>query len=259
MSSGPRYSIIPADAVFDNRLSRLALHVLTALGTHSDSNGWCIVKQNTLANEIGSTPGSVQNAVRQLAKLGYLRKRDRFAPNGAKLASQYQVAMDRDPPAEMVDEAAETATPTPLPDGVVPHSHVGRHPTPTWGHKNDPYLERSSSEDIEKQACLPVRACRLPDNFAPDVSWATGQGMSPADVSRERERFFDHWRAAPGQRGVKRDWQATWRNWVRNALDRHQAPQRRALPAPRAPDGLFALCQGELSPTIAGDGHVIEH
>lgn len=26
----------------------------------------------------------------------------------------------------------------------------------------------------------------------------------------------DYWIAQPGQRGVKRDWDATWRNWVRN-------------------------------------------
>jgi hypothetical protein len=27
--------------------------------------------------------------------------------------------------------------------------------------------------------------------------------------------FLDYWIAQPGQRGVKTDWPATWRNWVR--------------------------------------------
>lgn len=27
--------------------------------------------------------------------------------------------------------------------------------------------------------------------------------------------FTDHWRALPGQRGCKLDWEGTWRNWVR--------------------------------------------
>lgn len=100
------------------------------------------------------------------------------------------------------------------------------------------------------------RATRIPDDYLPDTAWAVSEGMATADASREAERFRDHWRAAPGQRGVKRDWQATWRNWVRNALDR-QAPRqgRRALPAPRRePDGLFALCA-----EIAGDANVIDH
>jgi hypothetical protein len=27
--------------------------------------------------------------------------------------------------------------------------------------------------------------------------------------------FVDYWIAQPGQRGVKVDWEATWRNWMR--------------------------------------------
>ena len=33
----------------------------------------------------------------------------------------------------------------------------------------------------------------------------------------EWSRFLDHWRAQAGQRGVKLDWGAAWRNWVRRA------------------------------------------
>jgi hypothetical protein len=28
--------------------------------------------------------------------------------------------------------------------------------------------------------------------------------------------FKDYWIAQPGQKGVKLDWSATWRNWIRN-------------------------------------------
>jgi hypothetical protein len=37
----------------------------------------------------------------------------------------------------------------------------------------------------------------------------------------ETEKFIDYWRAQPGQRGVKLDWPATWRNWMRRAAERH--------------------------------------
>lgn len=33
----------------------------------------------------------------------------------------------------------------------------------------------------------------------------------------ELARFRDYWIAQPGQRGVKMDWDATWRNWLRKA------------------------------------------
>jgi hypothetical protein len=36
---------------------------------------------------------------------------------------------------------------------------------------------------------------------------------------RETEKFVDYWRAQPGQRGVKVDWPATWRNWMRRASE----------------------------------------
>jgi hypothetical protein len=41
-------------------------------------------------------------------------------------------------------------------------------------------------------------------------------------------RFGDYWRAQPGQRGVRVDWLATWRNWVRN----ERAPVARGAVAP---------------------------
>lgn len=44
----------------------------------------------------------------------------------------------------------------------------------------------------------------------------------------EHERFMDYWRAQPGQKGVKQDWPATWRNWMRSAVERAgRAPAQR--------------------------------
>jgi hypothetical protein len=45
--------------------------------------------------------------------------------------------------------------------------------------------------------------------------WAT-QERPDLDVCQVAEQFKDYWIAQPGQKGVKLDWDATWRNWVRN-------------------------------------------
>jgi hypothetical protein len=37
--------------------------------------------------------------------------------------------------------------------------------------------------------------------------------LNPREVF---DSFRDYWIAQPGQKGVKTDWFATWRNWVRN-------------------------------------------
>lgn len=157
--AGGRYSIIPSDAVFDERLSRFDLHVLAALGAHSNNNGWCTIKQATLANKINSTPGSVQNSVRRLVMLGYVRRRYRHAENGAQLASLYQVVMDREPVDPEMDvgialeDSVELATPmpaekaegAPLASGGEGHSPMGGRATTQWPHKNDLFLERPPS------------------------------------------------------------------------------------------------------------------
>lgn len=46
--------------------------------------------------------------------------------------------------------------------------------------------------------------------------WAIGQGFDEEFIRREADKFRDYWIAQPGQKGVKLDWYATWRNWVRN-------------------------------------------
>lgn len=48
--------------------------------------------------------------------------------------------------------------------------------------------------------------------------WALEQpGWTEPAVRTEGEKFRDYWAAKPGRDGVKLDWQATWRNWIRNA------------------------------------------
>ena len=45
--------------------------------------------------------------------------------------------------------------------------------------------------------------------------WAT-QERPDLDVRQVAEQFKDYWVAQAGQKGVKLDWDATWRNWIRN-------------------------------------------
>jgi hypothetical protein len=47
-------------------------------------------------------------------------------------------------------------------------------------------------------------------------SWALEQGYQDPDA--EAEQFRDYWVAAPGAKGRKADWLATWRTWVRRNM-----------------------------------------
>lgn len=83
-----------------------------------------------------------------------------------------------------------------------------------------------------KPAKASKKGSRLVDGFVvPDdwKAWASTEfkGLG-SGVERIASQFVDYWIAQPGQRGVKLDWFATWRNWVRKDLER----QRPATSAP---------------------------
>lgn len=83
-----------------------------------------------------------------------------------------------------------------------------------------------------------VLGSRLPADWQPtpdELRWAI-DARPDIEANLEIERFRDYWIAQPGQKGVKVDWTATWRNWIRNAMpgrgnSRPPAPTTNASPA----------------------------
>ena len=68
--------------------------------------------------------------------------------------------------------------------------------------------------------------------------WAS-QERPDIDVRQVADQFKDYWVAQPGQKGVKLDWDATWRNWVRNTKAVKANPAdigRLTVPASNEPD-----------------------
>lgn len=67
-------------------------------------------------------------------------------------------------------------------------------------------------------------ATRLPHQELPDAWRSYCQQHRPdLDPAAVWENFRDYWLAAPGQRGRKQDWDATWRTWVRREDKRSTA------------------------------------
>lgn len=73
--------------------------------------------------------------------------------------------------------------------------------------------------DVSPQAAAPTAlGSRLPADWRlPDPWQEWAQAERPdIDVSLAADSFKDFWISKPGKDGRKSDWQATWRNWVRN-------------------------------------------
>lgn len=76
----------------------------------------------------------------------------------------------------------------------------------------------------------PARGARLPTDWTLPDAWRAWAATARPDLDPQRvaDRFRDYWVAKAGKDGCKRDWQATWRNWVR---EERAAPGRATPPA----------------------------
>jgi len=75
----------------------------------------------------------------------------------------------------------------------------------------------------------------LPDDWE---YWANKQ-RPELNAKLVADQFKDYWIAQPGQKGTKLDWEATWRNWVRNTNAPKTNPAdivRLTVPSSNEPD-----------------------
>jgi len=64
------------------------------------------------------------------------------------------------------------------------------------------------------------KGTRIPNDWNPartDANIKAESGHEPQWLELELARFRDYWAGIAGAKGVKLDWDATWRNWVRRA------------------------------------------
>lgn len=88
-------------------------------------------------------------------------------------------------------------------------------------------LRQGHSADLvvmDEKPTKAKRASRLPENWLP--SQATVEKMmtelraGDTALHREHLKFMDYFLSAPGQKGVKVDWDRAWCNWMRTADER---------------------------------------
>lgn len=86
--------------------------------------------------------------------------------------------------------------------------------------------EPVTADVTPKAEPAPARATRLASGWLPGpagVAYAQNKGLSDEELNREIEKFANYWTAKSGQGATKRDWPATWRNWVITVIERRGA------------------------------------
>lgn len=191
--------------------------VLLLLANRADPEGLCWPSMRYIAARTGMSRNTIRAACDRLKTLGLVQIDTRQRDNGSSTSNLYRLCItlwinDRggstiDPsPPQPLTQGGSIADPpctknliSTTPDGVV------RAPAPPTDLSTAPPKNRGTRWPAYQD---------VPQAW---LGWAMGEQTTwTIDYAiRVGQMFKDHWSAVSGQRGVKLDWEATWRNWVR--------------------------------------------
>ena len=89
--------------------------------------------------------------------------------------------------------------------------------------KEEPSVLERASAPAPRKASPKARGSRIAPDWSPspdDRQSARSEGMPEAEIDRTAAKFRDFWAGKAGASGVKLDWPATWRNWVRSDCEK---------------------------------------
>lgn len=205
------YTQIPNQWLRDERLSLKSRGLLAYILSHAP--GWRMTAES-MAKANGCGRDAIRAALNELVEFGYLSR------------SQERERNDK---GQLTDYTYTTQNPT------------SENPTLDFPTLEKPTLENPQhKKNIKKKlnnylsdttkANTTNRGTRLTPEWQPSHDLKTWTATHRPDLNIEaiRDEFVDYWIAQPGQRGVKTNWDATWRNWVRRSRNGNNQPKRTA-------------------------------
>ena len=203
-------SIRVTHAVWEHSRSKgRARTTLLAIADHQGEIGaWPSIK--TLARMVNTSERSIQRDISELVALGELTVEVQNAPTNRQYKSNlYWVTLPG------VTEL--TAGVTELTAGVT-DSASGVTELASG-------VTAGGALTITKPLLKPLlNSYRLPDDWQPKENdiLLMREHFPSIDLKLETHAFRDYWRSVAGARGKKADWDATWRNWIRNSYKRNK-------------------------------------
>lgn len=105
------------------------------------------------------------------------------------------------------------------------------HKFPSGNSESPPaHVALAESSDLENSTYVNRRselhAARLSPDWQPDqdgYAAAFDLGLDRTTVDNVAAQFRDYWHGRPGRAGLKQDWPATWRVWLRRHVNDHGA------------------------------------
>lgn len=133
---------------------------------------------------------------------------------------------------------AKQAASKPVAPATKPHDETASKPLAERlanGYEPLAKTETETETETKSKSGTSKRGTRLPEDWAPSPAlrdW-TARETPTVDARAEFAKFRDYWSSVAGAKGVKLDWDATWRNWCRRQVESVPLVKRSA-PSPRA-------------------------
>jgi hypothetical protein len=212
------FTIVPNAYLRDDRLSWDTRGLLAWLMSHTEA--FKITEEGMISAGSMRRDG-VRRMVRELEASGYLRRDKTFTPGVGTTVDYVLTAPDDGE--TVVSDDGET----------VVRAEQGKQDV-SAGRPYDGLAVALPIEDQKKTntktssslraARSTTTATRIPEGFMPTEEmrrWFADEKLAAViDGKAEHEKFVDYWLGAPGVKGRKLDWPATWRNWMRTAAER---------------------------------------
>jgi len=183
--------------------------VLLSLCDHANGQGECYPSVEAIARKCSMGQRTVQQHIGELESAGILVRRFRKGRSTLYQLEPLNFCSTAEAAAPQ-DSALRCATSGTSPPQIPAITPADSAPISI----SEPSMKSSNIRQVVRGTPLSP-TWSLPD---PWMKWALlmQPAWTAAHVQYVAEKFRDHWTALPGQRGVKADWLATWRNWCRN-------------------------------------------
>jgi hypothetical protein len=132
------------------------------------------------------------------------------------------------------------------------------------GCYQDAIPETETETETEKSRSA-TRGSRLPADWKPDAELAEWSKAERPDLNLRKvlEEFRDYWTSVAGSKGVKLNWDATWRNWVRSQKAEKQTfaqvaadVARTTVPAPANQDAALKEIMADRKKAVPMPAHI---
>lgn len=221
----------------------LALYLMTC--PHANMIGVFHCPVLYMAHETGLGMEGASKALQSLIEAGYCTYDEASETVFVHRMAAYQVAESLkagDNRVKGVEREWQNIGPAVLKQAFFAIYSVAFH-LPSDGNRNSPLQapskplasqeQEQEQEHVDAPSSKSPRGTSLPKDWTLPGDWKTWAAKERPDLNPDAvaDEFRDYWVAKPGKDGRKTDWQATWRNWVRNqrAQTYRPAPQQSSI------------------------------